>query len=122
VSRVRDWASDIASGLGADGQAAADFALAISEAVTNVVRYAYRDRPECHLTISARRIGKRIVFRMRDYGSKFDPAYVQSPNTDGEPTVGGYGIYLMRRVMDDVRYVTTHPVGTELILIRRRRT
>jgi len=26
----------------------------------------------------------------------------------------------MRQVMDQVHYVTTHPIGMELILIRRR--
>jgi len=122
VSNVRAWASAIAARLGADERAAADVALAISEAATNVVRHAYDGQQECHLTLSARRIGERLVFSLRDYGSKFDPADIRSPDTEGEPTIGGYGIFLMRRVMDHVHYVTTHPVGTELILVRRRST
>jgi len=120
VARVRTWASSTAAALGADPQAIADFALAVSEACTNVVRYAYADQSQGRLILTARRIGERIIFRMRDFGSKFDPADVQPPKMDGEPTVGGYGIYLMRQVMDKVRYVTDHPVGTELILVRRR--
>ena len=120
VARARAWASRTAAMLGADRQATADFALAVSEACTNVVRYAYAGRPESRLILTARRIGKRIVFRMRDFGDKFDPAGVPPPKIDGEPTVGGYGIYLMRQVMDKVCYMTNHPVGTELILVRRR--
>ena len=120
VSRVRVWASSTAADLGAGDAATADFALAVSEAATNVVRHAYGDRTEYHLILTAKRVGERIIFRLRDYGNKFDPAVVVPPNMDGEPAVGGYGIFLMQRVMDEVRYVTTHPVGTELILVRRR--
>ena len=120
VSRVRAWTSGTATVLGADSQAAADFALAISEACTNVVRHAYLDQQKSHLILTARRIGERIVFRVRDFGDKFDPAGVPPPQMDGEPTVGGYGVYLMRQVMDEVRYVTNHLVGTELMLIRCR--
>ncbi len=120
VARVRAWASSTATALGADSRAAADFALAISEACTNVVRHAYTGHAQSRLILTARRIGERIIFRVRDFGDKFDPAGVPFPKIEGEPTVGGYGIYLMRQVMDEVRYVTAHPVGTELILVRRR--
>ena len=120
VGRVRAWAAETAAGLGADERATADIALAVSEAATNVVRYAYADRQECHLVLTAKRIGERIVFRLRDYGDKFDPARVRPPKMDGELTVGGYGIFLMQHVMDDVRYVTSHPAGTELFMMRRR--
>lgn len=120
VARVRAWASSTATVLGADSQAAADFTLAISEACTNVVRHAYTAHAESRLILTARRIGERIIFRVRDFGDKFDPASVPPPKIDDELRVGGYGIYLMRQVMDEVRYVTNHLVGTELILVRRR--
>ncbi len=122
LSRVRAWAARAAASLGADEQAAADFVLAISEAATNVMRYAYAGQAESHFILTAQTLGERIVFRVRDFGSKFDPSRVRPPDVDGEPSVGGYGIFLMRRVMDDVQYITDHPVGTELILARRRQT
>jgi len=120
VTRVRAWASDVARVLGADDQAAFDFALAVSEACTNIVQYAYADQSESRLIVTARRIGPHIVFRVRDFGEKFDPQVVRPPDLRGEPSVGGYGIYLMRRVMDRVYYDTGHPDGTELMLVRRR--
>ena len=120
LSRVRAWASATADKLDADAQATADFTLAISEAATNVLRHAYTGEHEAHLILSARRIGERIIFRVRDFGDKFDPTSVRPAQIEGEPSIGGYGIYLMRRVMDKVRYATDHPVGTELMLIRRR--
>ena len=121
VARARAWAGEIALRLGADWQAAADFTLAVSEACTNVVRYAYAGQDESQLIITARRIGERVVFRVRDYGQKFDPSAVRPPDLQGDPTIGGYGIYLMRRVMDNIWYGTGHPDGTELMLVRRRR-
>jgi len=120
VTRVRMWVSGVARLLGADEQAAFDFALAVSEACTNVVRHAYAGQSEGRLIVTARRIGRRIIFRVRDFGAKFDPQKVRSPDLHGEPSVGGYGIYLMRRVMDRVYYGTGHPEGTELMLVRCR--
>jgi anti-sigma regulatory factor (Ser/Thr protein kinase) len=121
VPLVRAWAAATAAALGARPQVASDFALAVSEACTNVVRHAYAraGAPDSRLILSAERDGATIVMRLRDFGCKFDPSRVPVPNLDGEPSIGGYGIYLMRQVMDDVQYVTNHPVGTELILIRR---
>jgi len=120
VPRVRTWATTVATELGAEPQAAADFALAISEACTNIVHHAYFDRPGSRLILTAERNGETIIMRMRDFGDKFDPAHVPPPKLEGEPTVGGYGVYLMHQVMDDVQYITDHAIGTELILIRRR--
>jgi len=122
VGRIRAWVSSIAGRLGADERATADIVLAVSEAATNAVRHAYLDAQEYHLTLKARRIGERIVVRVRDYGSKFDPATIRLPDMGGVPRVGGYGIYLMRRVMDHVYYMASHPNGMELILVRRRNT
>jgi len=86
VGRIRTWASSVASGLGADERATADIALAVSEAATNVVYYAYNGAAEYRLSLTARRIGERIIVRIRDYGRKFDPASVRPPNIGGEPT------------------------------------
>jgi anti-sigma regulatory factor (Ser/Thr protein kinase) len=119
VTRARTWASGAVSALGGDEQVTADFVLAVSEACTNVVRYAYADRANSRLILTAERRGDDIVVRMRDFGDKFDPARVPLRPIDGELTVGGYGMYLMRQVMDEVRYITDHPIGTELVMVRR---
>jgi len=116
---IRAWAASTALTLGADEQAVTDFALAISEATSNAVRHAYVERHQGPLVITARRVGERIVFRLRDFGRKFDPSAVRVPDIEAGPNIGGYGIYLMRGVMDNVYYVTEHPRGTEVILIRR---
>jgi serine/threonine-protein kinase RsbW len=120
IARARAWTGQIANALGADRVAAADFILAISEACTNVVRYAYTGQPESYLILTAEQIDERIIFRVRDFGVKFDPELLRSSDPGDELRVGGYGIYLMQQVMDEVRYITDHPVGTELILVRRR--
>lgn len=81
--------------------------LALEEAVTNVMMYAYPQGETGPVGISAERVGDRLVFTVVDSGVAFDPTAV--PDADislgvAERPIGGLGIYLVRRIMDAVRY------------------
>ena len=53
--------------------------------------------------------------RIRDFGEKPDPATIKSRSlSDIRP--GGLGVFLMKNLVDDVRYDFSHQVGSELIL------
>ena len=120
IADTRHWAAQHAKTAGFDKDAVFAIELAVGEAVTNIIRHAYNNQPdhEIHLslTIDDTRFGLRII----DFGHKFDPAGQPPPNLDN-PREGGYGIYLMRQVMDEVNYDTTAlPQGTQLDLIKYR--
>lgn len=82
---------------------ARDVELAVQEAGSNVVRHAYDGQPggriRMELTISA----GGIVADLFDAGRPFvEPeAAAAAP---GEARVHGYGLLLMRRLMDEVEY------------------
>jgi serine/threonine-protein kinase RsbW len=66
--------------------------------------------------------GDAIVIIMRDEGLSFDPSQVKQPNLKAklsERQIGGLGVYLMRKLMDDVRYESAGKSNT-LTMIKRR--
>lgn len=81
--------------------------VALQEMVTNVYRHAYRgdDTKPVALTFTVDRSGFSVS--MRDHGPAFDPrtVAVAALADDALPTQsGGYGIMIVRAVMDTLDY------------------
>jgi len=81
--------------------------LALEEAVTNVMLYAY---PNSHgkVIIEADISDTQLCFVVSDTGIPFDPT--QKPEADislsaEEREIGGLGIHLVRQLMDEIHYV-----------------
>lgn len=79
--------------------------LAAHEACANIVDHAYsgynEQRIEIVMTLENR--PKRFIIDMYDNGKPFDIEQVGIPNFE-EPQVRGYGLYIIRSLMDDVSY------------------
>ena len=91
-----------------DPALAASLNLALEEAVTNVIMYAYPEGEAGQIEVQAERFDDRFEFTVIDSGRPFDPTSV--PDADitlgvAERPVGGLGIFLVRRIMDSVSYV-----------------
>ena len=79
--------------------------LALEEAVSNVMLYAYPGKSgqvlvECDKS-------NKLVFTITDSGVPFDPTQQIDPDVTQsaeERPIGGLGIFLVRKIMDDVRY------------------
>ena len=83
--------------------------IAVDELFSNIVYYAYPGESGGFVTVRVERwldIGMvRISFM--DHGKPFDPLSSEDPDTDlstEERKEGGLGIYLVKKMMDDVRY------------------
>ena len=94
--------------------------LVVGEALANVVEHSYQGQKgqEIHLTLSID--DAKFQLQIRDFGQKFKPADYTPPNLDIPSEDGGYGVYLIYEIMDEVRYDTTLPQGTELKLVKYR--
>jgi anti-sigma regulatory factor (Ser/Thr protein kinase) len=94
--------------------------LAIQEAVTNVLRHAYRDREPGRIELELYREEDDVVARIRDDGVPFDPRAAQDVlgNLD-EPAEGGYGLSIIAGVMTEVDYEFVPGKGNELVLRKR---
>ena len=81
--------------------------LAVDEAVTNVILYAYPKEEQKDIFISANMSDNILIFVLTDSGKEFDPTQV--PDADitlsaEEREIGGLGIFLIRQIMDTVEY------------------
>lgn len=79
--------------------------LALEEAVSNVMLYAYPGKSgqvlvECDKS-------DKLVFTITDSGVPFDPTQQEDPDVTQsaeDRPIGGLGIFLVRQIMDDIRY------------------
>lgn len=81
--------------------------LALEEAVTNVIMYAYPQDEEHTFTLTMRQIDNRLIFKVIDSGKEFDPTLHPEANVTlslEERPIGGLGIFLIRNIMQAVEY------------------
>ncbi len=80
--------------------------LALHETCTNIVEHAYAGtttgRIGVILTLATE--PRRLVVDLHDTGQTFDIAQAAEPDLDAVHT-NGYGLYLMRQLMDEVSYM-----------------
>lgn len=84
--------------------------LAVDEACTNVIKHAYKYSPEGDIIINIKASDNKFTIAITDYGKDFDPSLVPDPDIKKyyqQHKVGGLGIYLMKKLMDEVNYNNT---------------
>ena len=86
-----------------DTDAAAALELAVNEAASNIMRHAYHGRVDQRIQLEAETFLDRVVIRLHHLGDAFDPAGVPPPALDGSRE-SGFGLYLIARTVDAVRY------------------
>jgi anti-sigma regulatory factor (Ser/Thr protein kinase) len=107
LSKLSDFIDSIAEELSIDSSMAMSLNLAIEEAVTNVVMYAYPEGEVGNVVIIANFTEGMLIFTISDNGIPFDP----TSKTDADVTlnveerpIGGLGIFLVKNLMDFVGY------------------
>jgi serine/threonine-protein kinase RsbW len=98
-----------------------DMQLAVEEAVTNTIRYGYAGAPGT-IAIRCTVEPDRATVEIADDAPAFDPLKVPDPDLsadlDDRP-IGGLGIFLLRKVMDDVAYRFTDNQNI-LVLVKKK--
>jgi serine/threonine-protein kinase RsbW len=78
--------------------------LALAEGFTNAVRHAHSQLPpETPIEIQVRVKSDRLEIRIWDFGPPFDPNELEEPEP-GTLQEGGYGWFLLRRLVDQATY------------------
>lgn len=94
---------------------------AVDEACTNIMLHAYSGKGGV-ISISCELQDNDFIITIRDNGRHFDPTSVPPPDVEAaleERSIGGLGIHLMRKLMDDVSYAFDAEKGNELIMRKR---
>src|SRR5262245_34918198 len=94
--------------------------LAIEEFVTNCIKYGYADSAEHIIEIGLELSSGELVVVVTDDGKPFNPLESPEPDTNlpvEERPIGGLGIYLLRKMFDQMDYARTD--GKNRITLRK---
>lgn len=95
--------------------------LVLEEALSNVIFYAYDTQGNEEIHIDFLFEGNQLKITISDGGKAFDPTLEIDPDiTLGveERPIGGLGIYLIRKLMDEVNYARVEEKNV-LSLVKR---
>ena len=104
---LADWVEKLSGEMGLPAPRAFNLHLALEEAVVNVMKYAYPGESGKPVRLSAEMNGEGCDFLIEDEGIGFDPTAEAAPDVTlgvEERPIGGLGIFLVKNIMDEVRY------------------
>jgi serine/threonine-protein kinase RsbW len=123
LEKIRDFVVQAASTAGLNEKAAYEVELAVDEACCNIIDHAYggEDKGEIECCTEVESDGLQIT--LKDHGSPFDPKQVTDPQLNvplGKLKTRGVGLFLMRKMMNEVRYQTNKIGGNIMTLVKKK--
>jgi serine/threonine-protein kinase RsbW len=103
LPEVCDWVRRAADDCGFDERTSYACQLAVCEAVENVIQHGYRHDAKRRFRLETRTSPGQLVVELVDDASPFDPTHFPTPDPH-DPRIGGRGILMITRVMDDIVY------------------
>lgn len=94
--------------------------LALEEHLTNLMNYGFPDNREHEITVRFA-LDSQFIIEVEDDGPPFNPLQLSAVDTTvplAQRPIGGLGIHLMRRFMDEIEY---HSEGGKNVLRMRKR-
>lgn len=109
LAEIRNFVGKHARAHGFGSSDIEEIRLAVDEAITNVIKHAYRFDASGRIYISVGSDKKHFWIAIQDSGRAFDIDAYTEPNIQqriAERKKGGVGVYLIKRLMDKVEYST----------------
>jgi anti-sigma regulatory factor (Ser/Thr protein kinase) len=122
LDEIREFVGEAASLVGFSDKEIYSIQLAADEASSNIIEHAYAGMKGGKIEIDCIILDEGLKIVMRDQGRSFDPSSVPEPNVKAdlsERRIGGLGMYLMRKLMDEVSYESSDETGNKLTMIKR---
>jgi serine/threonine-protein kinase RsbW len=124
LDEIREFVGEIARVGGFTDKDVYNIQLATDEAASNIIEHAYEKIPDGILELSCDVREDLITIILIDHGESFDPSEIPLPDLKADLSdrkIGGLGIFLMRKLMDDVHYEVKPGKGNILTMIKRKR-
>lgn len=107
ISRLYEFVEEVGNDFELSPDIVFNLNLVLEEAVVNIINYAYPKEEHESIYLSARMYEGSIVLVLTDTGKEFDPT--AAPEADvtlsaDERQIGGLGIFLIRQIMNEVKY------------------
>jgi anti-sigma regulatory factor (Ser/Thr protein kinase) len=107
--------------LGMDSEAAGGVVLSVDEAMTNIIKHAYKGDASQPIDVVMTPIGepdpRALEICLSDRGRYVDPSEIRSRDLD-EVRPGGLGVHIIVECMDEVTYSPRDGGGTVLTMVK----
>ena len=123
LAGVRQLIAGVAQRIGFDESSCSQVALAVDEALANVIRHGYCracDRPiwiSLWPSAETEEQGAGLRIEIEDEARHVDEAELCGRELD-DPKPGGLGLHIIREVMDEVAYEKREPRGMRLRMVK----
>ncbi len=124
LDEIREFVGAIAREGGFSDKDVYNIQLATDEAASNIIEHAYEKIRDGVLELSCGMRDDLITIVLVDHGESFDPSEIPLPDLKADLSarkIGGLGIFLMRKLMDDVHYEVKPNHSNVLTMIKRKR-
>jgi anti-sigma regulatory factor (Ser/Thr protein kinase) len=124
LSGAREMVSAVTRRLGFSEEGAGQIALAVDEALCNIIRHGYDRRTDRPIWLTLTPItgdqGKAsgVTIVLEDEARQVDPQQIKSRDLE-EIRPGGLGVHIIKEIMDDVRYEKREQTGMRLTMSKR---
>jgi len=124
LDEIREYVGNIARESGFGDKDVYNIQLATDEAASNIIEHAYENITDGVLELACGVQGDIIKIILTDHGEAFDPSEIPLPDLKADLSdrkIGGLGIFLMRKLMDEVHYESKADKSNTLTLIKHKR-
>ncbi len=94
--------------------------LAVDEACSNIIKYAYEGDHTRPVSVTITTGGAELRIVLKDWGKRVDRSRI-APRDLSDVRPGGLGTHFMQTVFDTVDYDTGGEEGTALTLVKKKR-
>lgn len=124
LDEIREFVGTIARDGGFGDKDVYNIQLATDEAASNIIEHAYEKIKDGVLELSCGVKDGLITIVLIDHGESFDPSEIPLHDLKADLSdrkIGGLGIFLMRKLMDDVHYEVKSNNSNVLTMTKRKR-
>lgn len=124
LAAISEFVGRAAEAAGLHERAVYAVQMAVDEGCTNIIEHAYGGQGRGDIEITWRVSPDKLTVILRDYGRPFDPTSVPSPDLETslkERNARGLGLYLIRRLMDEVEFEFRPDSGNVLTMVKYKR-
>lgn len=121
LAKIRRFVKKTSLQVGFDEDSANKIILATDEACTNIIKHAYKYSTTGKINVNLSFSAKKLRISITDEGSHFNSKSIKEPDLKKyyeEKRVGGLGMFLMKKLMDEVKYSQPNPHKNKVTLIK----
>lgn len=109
---------------GLSNAACKELEVAVDEATTNVIRHAFPEEVMGEMTVVCTPLSDGVAVTVADKGRAFNPEHGAAKADEKrrrDPSLGGMGLLLIRKMTDEAHYQWDESFGNQLTLVKRKK-